>query len=201
MNRLRHLISIPLLALALIAGAAGQAVAAADNVAVVTNETDDSYAWKQAFKVTRVNQDTADVGNGAAAVASCARCRTAAVAVQIVLITRSASTITPTNLSIALNEQCETECATYAGAWQLVVTTGSPVHFTEAGNARIDAFKADLRALLAGASFGPDPLEIGAFNAEVRALIHNDLVPVVEREMVRAGGGSLVIDVDDSFAA
>jgi hypothetical protein len=52
--------------------------------------------WRQAFKIARVSGDTVDGSNGAAAVSSCERCRTAAVA-------------------IALNREC-LSCATYAGA-------------------------------------------------------------------------------------
>jgi hypothetical protein len=60
------------------------ALAVADNAAVAINTKDDVYVSRQAFKVTRVFGDVVDESNGAAAVSSCERCRTAAVAFQVI---------------------------------------------------------------------------------------------------------------------
>lgn len=201
MKRFRSTIAMSVIAFALIAGTAGEALAAADNSAVAINDQDDSYVWRQAVKITRVNQDTADVGNGAVASASCARCRTVAVAVQVVLITRDASVVTPTNFAFAYNDGCITACATYAGAWQIIVTTRTPVHFTEAGNERIDAFREHLRTLITSAGFGPDLTQIQAFNDQVDQLVDTELMPVVEREVVHVGGGSVDQDTTEDLAA
>jgi hypothetical protein len=189
MKRTRRLVASASLVFAFLAADTGHALAAADNAAVAINTHDDSYVYKGALKVTRVNKDTVDQVNAAWASSSCERCRTAAVAVQIVLVTRDAGTVTPTNLAAAVNQNCTT-CATYAGAWQYVVTTGTPVHFTDAGSARIDAIRGQLGDLLASATFGPDAAEIDAFNTQVDTLV-SQLEDVLNNEIVRSGGGSI----------
>jgi uncharacterized membrane protein YagU involved in acid resistance len=61
----------------------------------------------------------------------------------------------------------------------------------------VDQIRAELSALVAGATFGATFEEIQAFDAHVSALF-GELVWVVETELVRAGGGSVetVSDVD-----
>jgi hypothetical protein len=207
MRNLRRAIATSLLVLAFVWSVPAPATAAADNAAVVTNTENDSYRWRQAFKITRVNGDTIDQSNGAVASASCERCRTVAVAFQVVLGTGDASTVVPENLAIAFNQNCSL-CATYAGAFQYVVTPRTQVHFTEKGDAEIDRIKADLQALIAGATFGPtesgddphDLTEIQAFDAQVSALF-SQLKSVVDAELVRAGGGKTDQNVDVDLAA
>jgi hypothetical protein len=193
MKMLRRVALLPLVAV-LFASGTPAATAAADNAAVAVNTNDDTYVWRQAFKITRSNGDDVLESNGAAAVSSCERCRTAAVAFQVVIATGTASTVAPENVAIAINQQCLT-CATYAGAYQLTITPHTQVHFTEPGNEAIAAIRDELRALLAGASFGASTEEIDAFNAQVTALFHR-LVDVVRRELVLVGGGAVETDVD-----
>lgn len=198
MRRVRRLATLPLIAVMLV-GAAPQAFAAADNAVVAINTKDDTFVWRQGFKITRSNGDTVDESNGAAAVSSCERCRTAAVAFQVVLATGTASTVTPTNLAVAINQEC-LSCGTYAGAFQVAITTHTQVHFTEPGNERIDQIRSDLQTLIAGATFTNDLDEIHAFDLQVEAL-YDQLVAVVYAEMVAAGGGTLATDVSVDQAA
>lgn len=108
-----------------------------DNTAVATNTKDDSFVFKFAFKVTRAAGDTVDAGNAAAAVASCSYCETVAVAVQVVLVSGTPNTFTPTNVAIAYNQDCY-ECTTLADAFQFVFGTGPrPVHLTAEGNRKL----------------------------------------------------------------
>jgi putative peptide zinc metalloprotease protein len=193
MRTFRRIAILPLVTVALVSGAP-HALAAADNAAVAINTKDDVYVSRQAFKITRVADDLVDESNGAAAVSSCERCRTAAVAFQVIIATGTASNVTSTNLAIALNQEC-LSCATYAGAFQLIVTPRTPMRFTEEGNERIDQIRAELQALLGAATFGPTFEEIDAFNAQVTALFEQ-LKTVVHTELVEAGGGSLTADVD-----
>jgi hypothetical protein len=199
MKNLRRTVAIPLLALGFLWSVPLPASASDDNVALAINTKDDTYKWKRAFKVTRVGDETVDAANVAWAQSSCERCRTAAVAVHIVLITGDAETVAPVNLGFALNENCDT-CATYAGAWQFVVTTGAPVHFTEAGSAKIEQIKEELRLLLAGATFGPVFEEIDAFNGQVDALV-SQLDAVLETEIVRNGTQGEVQEIVESDLA
>jgi hypothetical protein len=194
MHVLRRILAVPLIATALVAGMAAPA-GAIDNVAAAINTKNDFYKWKTAFQVTRVDDDVVDDSNFAYAESSCERCRTAAVAVQIVLITGDPSTVTPGNFAFAVNTLC-TQCRTYAGAWQFVVTTNQPVHFTEAGNATIDAVRQRVQELVATAEFGPtedalaDLAKIDALNAAIDAEVAR-LEAVLENETVRVGGGRL----------
>src|SRR3990170_390951 len=181
MRTFRRIAILPLIAVTLVTGAP-QALAAADNSAVAINTKDDIYVSRQAFKITRVADDLVDESNGAAAVSSCERCRTAAVAFQVIIATGTASTVTSTNLAIALNQEC-LSCATYAGAFQLIVTPHTAMRFTESGNERIDRIRAELQALLDAATFGPTFEEIDAFNARVAALFEQ-LKTVVHTELV-----------------
>jgi hypothetical protein len=193
MRTFRRIAILPLIVVALVSGAP-HALAAADNSAVAINTKDDVYMSRQAFKITRVADELVDESNGAAAVSSCERCRTAAVAFQVIIATGTASTVTSTNLAIALNQEC-LSCATYAGAFQLIVTPHTAMRFTEAGNERIDQIRAELQMVLGSATFGPTFEEIDAFNAQVAALFEQ-LKIVVRAELVEAGGGSLTQDVD-----
>jgi hypothetical protein len=199
MKTLRRTIAIPLLVLGFLWSGPLPAVASDDNVALAINTKDDTYRWKRALKVTRVDDATVDAGNVAWAQSSCERCRTAAVAVHIVLITGNPDVVTPVNLAVALNENC-VSCATYAGAWQFVVTTGQQVHFTEAGSAKIEQIREDLKLLLAGATFGPTLDEIDAFNTEVDNLV-SQLVPVLENEIVRNGTNGEVETTEETDLA
>jgi hypothetical protein len=193
MKRIRRLTVLPILAFVLATGAPS-AMAAADNSAVAINQKDDTYVWRQAFKITRSNGDDVVESNGAAAVSQCERCRTAAVAFQVLIATGSASTVTPDNVAFAFNDGCF-ECATYAGAFQLIITPKTQIHFTESGNDEIDAIRAELQSVIAHAAFDPSVEQIDIFNAQVRSLFER-LVTVVDGEMVRVGGGGISTDVD-----
>lgn len=107
-----------------------------DNVAFAENTEDDSSVFDFSFSIERVVADVVDNDNAAIAIASCNRCQTVAIAVQVVLIFSNPSTVTTDNLALALNIEC-TLCQTLASAYQLVVTTGGPVSFTKKGNKAI----------------------------------------------------------------
>ena len=198
MNTLRRMSATPLVALAIVLGTTGTATAAADNVAVAVNTRDSTYVWRQAFKIERVYGDVVDESNGAWAQSSCEDCRTTAVAVQVVIATGDATNVTSVNLAGAVNQNCE-RCATYAGAFQFVLTPHEPMHFTDAGNAEIDAIRADLQSLIEGATFGHTLEEVDAFDTQVRALADR-LENVLHTELVRAGGGNLIekVRVDEA---
>ena len=194
MDILRRIVAVPLVAMAFIAGSAAPA-GAIDNVAIAINVKNDFYKARTAFQVTRVGDDVVDDSNAAFAQSSCERCKTAAVAVQIVLVTGDPHAVTPFNGAIAINLNCD-RCRTYAGAWQFVVSTNQPVHFTETGNATIDAVRQEVQALVQAADFGPtdDPVadlaKIDALNAAIDAEVAK-LEPLLENEIVRVGGGTV----------
>lgn len=143
-------ITLSLLALVIAGGlAAGKpdtALAGANNSAVAINTKDGSSLFRFAFKVSRVAGDIVDNQNSAVAYSKCQSCQTTAIAIQIVLVTGTPSTVKPENVSIAVNEQC-TLCETFASAYQFVVGTGGPVKFTKLGRQEIAAIKRDIRGL------------------------------------------------------
>lgn len=201
MGTWKRMLAVPFVAIVLIVGAAAPA-GAIDNVAIAINVKNDFYKSRTAFQVTRVGDDVVDDSNVAFAESSCERCRTAAVAVQIVLITGDPSVATPFNGAFAINTNCD-GCRTYAGAWQFVVTTNQPVHFTEAGNAVIDSVRQEVQALVETAEFGPtddivaDTAAIDRLNTAIDAEVSR-LEAVLESQIVRVGGGRVAtFDVTD----
>lgn len=122
------------------------AAQAGDNGAIAINTKDGSSVFKLAFAIRSVAGDVVDETNGAVAYASCTSCQTTAIAIEIVLITGDASTITPTNVAIAVNENC-TLCDTFASAYQFVVSVGGPVHFTSDGLKELSDIRKELRDL------------------------------------------------------
>jgi hypothetical protein len=182
---------VPLAAFAVVATGVGTAEAAADNAVVAINRTDGTYLPREALKIERVSGDTIDEGNGAAAVTSCHGCEAAAVAVQVLVGTGTATTVTPTNIAIAETQQCD-GCVAYAGAFQFILTPHSTFHFTDAGNAEIDAIRADLQAIVNGADLQTFD-DVAALDAQVQALVGTGgrLETVLRNEMRLNGGGSV----------
>jgi hypothetical protein len=102
------------------------------NCAVAINQTDNSSLFAFAFEVRHVLGAVVDQENAAVAISSCNSCQTTAIAIQIVLVEGSPTTVTPKNEAAAANANC-TLCDTFASAYQFVVGTSGPVRFTHAG--------------------------------------------------------------------
>jgi putative peptide zinc metalloprotease protein len=144
----QHVIPI-LIAVLLLAGgvsAARPATAAADNAAIAVNTKDGTTVFKVAFAIRHVMSDVVDETNAAVAYNSCTDCASVAIAFEIVLIEGDASTITPTNIAIAFNENCTT-CIAVAEAYQFVLGNGGLVHFDSAGNKMLADIRQELRSL------------------------------------------------------
>jgi hypothetical protein len=73
-------------ALSTAALASGGGTGDEDNVAIAENTEDDSSVFEFSFSIERVVADVVDNDNAAIAIASCNRCQTVAIAVQVVLI-------------------------------------------------------------------------------------------------------------------
>jgi putative peptide zinc metalloprotease protein len=173
-----------LLTLVLAAGLAATRPASAlaeggDNAAVAVNTKDGSSLFKFAFAIRRVGGDVVDQTNAAVAYASCDTCQTVAIAIEIVLVTGYPSTVTPTNLALAVNYQC-TLCVTVADAYQFVISTGGPVHFTAEGNREIARIRHEIREL------GKQNLSVAELQARLDDLI-GQLKQVLATQLVPAG--------------
>jgi putative peptide zinc metalloprotease protein len=150
-----------------------------DTAAVAINTKDGSALFRLAFSVRRVMTDVVDETNAAVAYASCEECQTIAIALQLVLVMGDADIVAPTNLALAINEQC-TGCETLASAYQFVFGTGEPVRFTADGNRRLAELRERLQRLRSS------ELSLTEVQAEVEQ-ITNELEQVVADELVAAG--------------
>jgi putative peptide zinc metalloprotease protein len=148
-----------------------------DNAAVAINTKDGSSIFRLAFKIRRVAGDIVDNTNAAVAFNQCERCESTAIAIQIVLVTGSASVVTPENVAVAINQQC-TLCVAFASAYQFVVSTGGPVRFTAEGLQELAAIRRELRALR-DADVSPFELQqrIDALMDRLRTVLRTQLVP------------------------
>lgn len=126
-------------------GAPGAAYAG-DNAAIAVNTKDGTTVFKVAFAIRHVMGDVVDQTNGAVAYASCTECAAVAVAFEIVLVEGNPSTVTPTNVAIAINENCDT-CVAVAEAYQFVLGTGGIVHFDPEGNKILSEVRRRLHSL------------------------------------------------------
>jgi len=130
------------------------------NSAIAINQKDGSNLFEFAFAIRHVMGDTVDQENAAVAYASCTSCQTTAIAIEIVLVEGSPTTVSPQNVAVALNDSC-TLCDTFATAYQFVVGTGGPVHFTHDGIMELHAVRKEIE------SWGKQ----GLTNDQIRALL------------------------------
>jgi len=174
--------AIAILATVLVFALAGASAApghAQDNAALAINTKDGTDIFKLAFKIVRVNQDIVDQSNAAVAFNSCEECQSIAVAFQIVLIFSDPDVVTPENLALAINYECDA-CVAFASAYQWALTTGGPVHFTAEGNMRLAELRKRLRELL------KSDLTIEQLQAELDQ-IKTQVADILATELVAAG--------------
>jgi hypothetical protein len=158
-----------------------------DNAAIAINRKDDSSRFRFAYDLQRESGDVVDNENFAFAYASCERCRTTAIAVQIVLVSSSPSTVTPKNVAVALNENC-THCQTFATAFQFVVGVESAsVRFTNEGKDELRRILSDFRHLRR------ETYTLTEFHTRTQALA-DDIRQVLRTQLAPRGEGD---DDDD----
>lgn len=166
-----------LLVLVTAAFGAPAAAVADDNAAVAVNTTDGSSVFDLALDIEKVASGAVDQTNLAVAYSSCTECRTVAIAIQIVIVVGSATTVTPQNIAIAINEGCDT-CQTLASAYQFVIGVDGPFRFTREGRKRIKAIQRALKELA-----DPD-IPIDEVQRRLDVLMH-DLADVLDNEIVQ----------------
>jgi putative peptide zinc metalloprotease protein len=146
-TRLLTILLVALLGLGLSAATPTRGLAG-DNAAIAVNTKDGTTVFKVAFAIRHVMQDVVDDANGAVAYASCTDCASVAIAFEIVLIEGDPDVITPTNVAIAINENCEL-CVAVAEAYQFILGGGGtgPVHFDAEGNRILSELRRELHSL------------------------------------------------------
>jgi putative peptide zinc metalloprotease protein len=162
-----------------LAGAGAAPGHAQDNTAIAINTKDGADIFKLAFKIVRVNQDIVDQSNAAVAFNSCEECQSIAVAFQIILIFSDPDVVTPENLALALNIECDA-CVAFASAYQWALTTGGPVHFTAEGSKRLAELRERLHELLRS-----DPT-LDQLQAELEE-IKSEVANILATQLVAAG--------------
>jgi putative peptide zinc metalloprotease protein len=183
MRLTRRLATLALAAgLALVALPAAPAAADdGNNIVSVVNTKDGASIFKMVFDIRRVTGDVVDNGNAAIAYASCTDCKTVAIAIQIVFVEGTPSTVAPENVAIAVNENC-TACETLASAYQFVISTNGPVTFTKAGWRRLHEIRKGLERLR------KNDLPIAEIQRRLDALM-DELADVLRTELVPADKG------------
>jgi putative peptide zinc metalloprotease protein len=149
-----------------------------DNAAISVNTKDGTTVFKIAFAIRHVMGDVVDQTNGAVAYASCTDCAAVAIAFEIVLVDGNPSTVTPTNVAISINENCDT-CVAVAEAYQFVLGTGGLVHFDSEGNRILSEIRRELHSLRKE-DLTIDELQarMDSIAARIADVLANHLVPI-----------------------
>ena len=172
----RRLLTLLLVALIGI-GAPGSA-RAGDNAAIAVNTKDGTTVFKVAFAIRHVMGDVVDQANGAVAYDSCTDCAAVAIAFEIVLVEGTPTTVTPTNVAIAFNENCQA-CVAIAEAYQFVLGTGGLVHFDAEGNRILSEIRRELHSLRKeDLTIGELQARLDGIAARIADVLANHLVPV-----------------------
>jgi putative peptide zinc metalloprotease protein len=147
-----------------------------DNAAVATNTQDGALVFRLAFALQFIEDGVIDQSNTAIAQASCQACRTIAIAVQVLIATGDVHLVAPTNLAVALNEQCPS-CATLAYAYQLVLALPNVVGLSAEADEKLKAILAAMVVL--GTSDAPvDEIQrqLDALTVKLRDVVVTELV-------------------------
>jgi putative peptide zinc metalloprotease protein len=113
------------------------------NIVQVVNQQDGELKIDGKVQLNRIPESNAAPVDMASAYSSCTNCQTLAVALQINLISKSASYIHPQNAAVALNYQC-TNCHTIAYAWQYNMTVDDPTAVPNDVNQLMAAWRGEL---------------------------------------------------------
>jgi putative peptide zinc metalloprotease protein len=192
---LRRLALAAVLALTLLAGAAPAAAVAQDNSAVAINTKDDSSLFDLAFSIKEVGGEVVDQTNQAVAYSNCRECQTVAIAIQVLIVTtENPDVVMPTNLAVAVNENCDT-CVTMALAYQFVVG-GAGLELTKRGERQLREIRRELQRLgRQGLSAAEIRDRTAALVERLRHVLATELVP--RREHGPGGSGDRSGDEDD----
>ncbi|MDQ2786162.1 MAG: hypothetical protein M3Y58_14305, partial [Chloroflexota bacterium] len=116
------------------------------NIVRVQNKTDNRLRVKAKIQLNHIPGDTVQPVNYAEAIGSCTTCQTFAVALQIDLRSRTATTVAPQNAAVALNIKC-TGCTTVADAYQYVVPVDDPTQTPDNVKELINQMQRQLKAI------------------------------------------------------
>jgi putative peptide zinc metalloprotease protein len=144
-----------------------------DNQALAVNTQDGGVVYDVAFALVWAEGEV-DTANSAYALASCADCKTVAVAFQVVIVVGQSNVIAPENLAAAINYNC-VSCVTLALAQQLVVTVDRPL--TDEARAQIEALWSEIAAFgesLDGLAFADIRARLTSFEQQLLDILERD---------------------------
>ena len=130
----------------------------AKNMVVIENRVDGRLTTRGQVQLNRIPGPTAGPANLASANTSCTDCQSLAVAFQINLISRTASSITPENAATATNAGC-TGCYTVARALQYVIQVDDPTQVPPEVSRLIQTMNQELTAIQADPTISLDKAE------------------------------------------
>ena len=144
-----------------------------DNQAIAVNTQDGGVVYDVAFALVWAEGEVNST-NSAYALASCADCKTVAVAFQVVIVVGQSKAIAPENLAAAINYNCAS-CVTLALAQQLVVTVDRPL--TDEARAQVEALWSEIAAFgesLDGLAFADIRARLTSFEQQLLDIIERD---------------------------
>lgn len=116
------------------------------NKVQVINKNDGKFRLKADLQLNRIPGPRVEPTNLAVAYASCADCQTIAVALQINLISRTASYVAPENVAVAVNFECS-NCYTVARAIQYTMSVDDPTQVPPEVDAMLKELDKELMAI------------------------------------------------------
>jgi hypothetical protein len=116
------------------------------NAIKLCSRKDDRLRVKGRVQLNRISSSSVQPRNEALAWARCTDCSTISVALQMNLVPRDATTISPVNRAIAYNYQC-TRCRTFAVAYQYVHQVDNPRETPENVRQLVNEMNHEIRAI------------------------------------------------------
>lgn len=186
----RVLIIALLIALPTGAGAAVAVASSGDTSAIAVNTRDGSSVFRLTFAINNVAGSSVTNQNAAVAYASCTACQTVAISIQVLLISGSPTTFTPTNIAIAINQNCDL-CDTLAAAYQFAVGVDTKLKFTAAGRQQIADIRHQLEMLRHSGLTGPQTdTQVNGLMTQLGNTLQTQLVGVNQPASSSTNGGS-----------
>ena len=137
----------------------------------VINKNDGKRKIKADVQLNRVPGPRVEPSNVAVAYGSRAGCETIAIALQINLISRTATYVAPENLALAVNYEC-TDCYTVARAIQYTISVDDPTQVPPEVNDLLKQLDSELKEIRKASDLSIDDIEqrIDAVIEQFRAL-------------------------------
>jgi putative peptide zinc metalloprotease protein len=180
MTKIRVSVVAVVMAVAMVGGqSAAFAGSSPDNIVEVRNTTDGALMAQSRAVITHAPGGTVENNNVATAWATCANCRTAAAAVQMLIVEGPYTTFEPGNLAAAINDGCDT-CETFAYARQYVFVVGHEVRISGWSEHRLEDINEEMADVVQSRDAFP------TMEAELDSLTQQ-LVDVVRHDIARAG--------------